>query len=440
MEEQFLDHIRRARLADPSQRILLAVSGGLDSMVMLHLFQAAGFQIGVAHVNFQLRGAESDGDEALVKDTCARLGIACFATCVETRAYAGAQQLSVQVAARELRYAWFKTVMEREHFSLLATAHHLNDRLETVLLNLARGSSLKGIPMRNGNIIRPLLPFSRQQLEDYARTRQLAWREDRSNAGDDYPRNYIRHHVVPLLRELNPRLEHGFARVIERLDATRELAAREAQRLQAKYVSTTGDRTSIQKLFAQAVDHPVPLLWQWISACGFNYDQAADIVAALPGESGRTFLSATHLLAVDRQDLVITPLAPMPAPVSIAAPGTQVVMGAWQLQVTHQAVPEVQADAYVAWLDAARLAFPLTWRPWREGDFFYPLGMEHRKKVSDFLIDRKVSVADKQLVTVVESGGEIVWVAGHRIDNRFKITASTREVVRLEVARRALRS
>jgi len=429
MEEQFLDHIRQAGLIAPHQRVLLAVSGGLDSMVMLHLFHRGGFQIGVAHVNFQLRGAESDGDEALVKNVCARLAIPCHTTRFATAAYADAHQLSTQVAARELRYAWFKEVMQREDFPLLATAHHLNDRLETVLLNLTRGSSLKSIPERNGAVIRPLLPFSRQQLEAYAAENNLAWRDDSSNAGDDYPRNFIRHHVVPLLRQLNPSLEQSFGRIAERLNATRELAARHVEELRKRYVSAVADRVTVDKAFAQTVTHAVPLLWELIRGYGFNYDQAAQIMAALEGEPGRTFHAPGYTLAVDRTQLIIVPRVAMPDAVTIAAPGTQAVLGGWQLSASHPAMPQVLPDPRAAWLDASSLKFPLTWRRWRDGDFFYPLGMNHRKKVSDFLIDRKISVADKATVTVLESAGDIAWVVGHRIDNRFKITPQTQQAV-----------
>jgi tRNA(Ile)-lysidine synthase len=442
MEEQFLNHIRASRLADPAQKILLAVSGGLDSMVMLHFFHRTGFKVGVAHVNFQLRGAESDGDEALVRDTCGRLGIPCFTTRFDTANYAETNKLSIQVAARELRYTWFRELMPREEYPLLATAHHLNDGLETVLLNLARGSSLKSIPARNGSIIRPLLPFSRQQLEAYAVQQQIRWRDDSSNATDDYSRNFIRHHVVPLLQQLNPALEEGFGRVMERLTATRELADRQVEALRQRYVSAAGNRITIDKAFAAELAQPVPLLWEFIRPIGFNYDQAGSIIAVLNGEPGRIFHTTAYTLVVDRTHLIITPRQLTPDPITIAEHHVQAQLGNRQLTITHHTGPwtvdrapwtDTPQDPNVAWLDASQLAFPLTWRSWREGDFFYPLGMEQRKKVSDFLINRKVSVADKPMVTVFESGGYIVWVVGHRIDNRFKITAETRVVLRLEV-------
>jgi tRNA(Ile)-lysidine synthase len=433
MEKQFLDHIRQTRLAEPHQKILLAVSGGLDSMVMLQLFHRTGFKTGVAHVNFQLRGAESDGDEALVRHTSEQLGIPFYSTRFQTAVYAEAHKLSTQVAARELRYAWFKEVMLREDFPLLATAHHLNDQLETVLLNLTRGTILKSIPQRNGHVIRPLLPFSRHQLESYAAENKLPWRDDSSNATDDYPRNFIRHHVVPLLRELNPSLEQSFSRAAERLQSTRELAERQVEELRQRYVSVTGERIVIEKTFAEAVAHPVPLLWEFIRAYGFNYDQAAGILAALNGESGRTFQAPAYTLAVDRAQLILMPGLTGPDAVMLPEPGARATLGGWQLTTAQGATAPWTVDRgpWTALLDATQLAFPLTWRRWREGDFFYPLGMKHRKKVSDFLIDRKVSVADKAMVTVLESAGDIVWVVGHRIDNRFRITPHTQTALRL---------
>src|SRR5688500_3351024 len=220
MLEQFLNHITRFRLCEKSDRILVAISGGVDSMTMLHLFQQAGYQFSVAHCNFQLRGKESDDDEIFVKDVCQQLQIPVYTRRFETESFAWEQGLSIQMAARDLRYAWFNELMNLHDYQLLATGHHLDDSMETILLNITKGSStegLAGIPVKNGKIIRPLLFASRAQVEKYAGEIDIRWREDKSNLTDDYQRNFIRHHIIPKLKELNPSLETTWQHGIEKI-------------------------------------------------------------------------------------------------------------------------------------------------------------------------------------------------------------------------------
>jgi tRNA(Ile)-lysidine synthase len=431
MKEQFLRHIEQSGLCKQSDRILLAVSGGLDSMVMLHLFHSTGFKPAIAHVNFKLRATESDGDELLVKQVGEQLNLSVNTTSFDTLAYAKENSVSVQVAARELRYLWFDKLMEKEHYTHLATAHHLNDNIETVLMNFVRGTRLKGIPEKNNKIIRPLLSFSRRQLEEYASENSIRYRTDSSNATDAYARNFVRHHITPLMQQLNSNFEEGFKRTLERLESSAELAGERLKQIKKQFLSHEGSRVVIQKSFGAETKFPAEILFEIIKDYGFNYDQSSDIVRALDATSGKRFLSEGYQLVVDRDTLQITPHEKFWDDVAIKAGDQDVKMGPWQMTIEEPMMIHVEADPFVAWLDLDRITFPLTWRLWKDGDYFYPLGMEHKKKVSDFLIDRKLSLGDKSFVTVLESQGQIVWIPGYRIDNRYKITSGSRKALRL---------
>jgi tRNA(Ile)-lysidine synthase len=431
MKEQFLGHLKQSQLCDETNHILLAVSGGMDSMVMLHLFHALKFRIGVAHCNFSLRGEESDGDEKLVKEVCERLGIPFFVKRFQTSEYAVQNDLSIQMAARELRYSWFDEVMLGDNFEYIATAHHLNDNVETVLMHFIRGTSLKGIPSKNRSRIRPLLPFTKQEIEKYACENNLQWREDSSNSTDDYTRNFIRHNITPLILKLNPGFEEGFQRTIKEIEALRALAESQIDHLKKKFLAESKDRIVIQKSFAGLFTEPAVVLWQIIRDYGFNFDQATEAISILDGTPGKRFLSPGFQMVIDRDTLIITPHQKFWDKVVINESKESTVLGAWEMIIERPLKIEIEPDKLTAWLDASLVKFPLTWRLWREGDHFFPLGMNHRKKISDFLIDNKLSLPDKDHITVLESDGEIVWVVGYRIDNRFKVTERTSQALKL---------
>jgi tRNA(Ile)-lysidine synthase len=430
--EQFLNHIKRHGLCEPADRVLLAVSGGIDSMVMLHLFQQAGFTIAVAHCNFQLRGDDANGDEAFVSATAQQFHIPCFVNRFETAQYAEITKLSIQMAARELRYAWFEELMEKYRFNVLATAHHLNDSLETVLLNWVHGASLEGftgIPVKHDGVIRPLLFATREQIEQYAKEHNLTWRDDVSNQTDDYQRNFIRHQVIPVLKEINPSLEstvqRGFAKSLAEVNWMQE----GFDDWKRKYTTTAHDKVTILKEYFTGLPHEASVLWKFIKTFGFNYDTCVDVMRSLSGQPGKRFFSSTHQLVIDRELLLITPHSIALHDITIGADQSEAQLGAWRMEISRSTTFQKSAAPNQATLDVAHINFPLTWRTWKAGDAFYPLGMRNRKKVSDFLIDLKLSRTDKESVTVLESQGEIIWVAGYRIDNRFKITDHTREVV-----------
>lgn len=431
MLKQFNDHIARHRLCKATDKILLAVSGGLDSMVMLNLFHQAGYSIAVVHCNFQLRGEESDLDEAFVIGRCEHLQIPCYVKRFDTNNYAWENSLSIQIAARDLRYVWFDEILIKYKLDRLATAHHLNDSFETVLLNLCRGTGIEGlagIPLENKSTIRPMLFATREEIESFAKVEKIVWREDSSNFTDDYLRNFLRHQIVPKLKEINPSLEHTFFSTLEKVRGGVELMNAAQRNLEENFFSREEGKILIRKETFQSFQYPASVLWEMIKQFGFNVEQCEEITQSIYGQSGKKFLTPSHQLIIDRESLIIAVVQNTWEQTEIKEGQMQSSLGPWKLEMktSEPIIRSAQAEAV---LDLEQLHFPLRWRKWKAGDWFCPLGMEHHKKISDFLIDQKVSVADKDTVTVLESNGEIVWLAGHRVDNRFKITPQTKRAV-----------
>lgn len=436
MLEQFLNHIKRHSLCTASNPVLLAVSGGLDSMVMLHLFKRAHYPVTVAHCNFQLRGMEAELDEQFVSDACQSLGVSFFSKKFATKEYARENRLSTQVAARELRYAWFAELLNSQKLDYLATAHHVNDSLETVLLKWIHGSSLEsfaGIPVKNGKVIRPLLFATRSQLSEYASEHGIMWRSDSSNDSDDYQRNFIRNQVIPKLREINPALESTFQHGLKKITGELEFLKNQLEHWKHDHVHEKSGQVLIDKAALLNASFSDSLLWRVVREYGFNIDQCHDMMEALEKQSGKKFIGTSHLLTLDRDHIIISPYDDAYEAVTIREKNESVVRGAWEITLSRPKSTEISTNPIVASLDADKVKFPITWRYWQQGDSFYPLGMENRKKLSDFLIDRKIPLADKNGISVLESEGEIIWVVGHRIDNRYKITPETKTVISFSV-------
>ncbi|MBX2971237.1 MAG: tRNA lysidine(34) synthetase TilS [Cyclobacteriaceae bacterium] len=440
MLEQFLNHIDRHKLCSQQDRVLLAVSGGLDSMVMLDLFVNAGFNIGLAHCNFQLRGNDSDEDERFVREKAEALRVPFFTTRFKTKSFADEQGISIQMAARELRYAWFDEIMDQGRFTKLATAHHINDAIETSLLNWTKGNLFtSGIPVKNNRVIRPLLFATRAELEQYASQHGILWREDVSNATTDYERNFIRHRVLPLLKEINPSLEQTILRGWTKQAGSIELAEENFNQWKNEFITHKGHNLVIPKRAFNEYTNKASLLWHLIQHLGFHFDVCEQIVEALNGQPGKKFEGGGYELIVDRDALILSGTVSHWGYVKIQKDHHQIQLGSWNLKLERISLEEARnqlvkkMNKNVALLDADAVSFPLVWRQWQAGDAFLPLGMSQQKKVSDLLIDEKVNRADKNRVTVLLAGGEIVWVVGHRIDNRFKITDKTRHVLRLTV-------
>lgn len=421
MLKQLIAFIRKHNLFTEDERILLAISGGLDSMVMLSLFLQSGFKIAVAHANFKLRGEESEGDELFVKTVCEANGILFFTTSFDTNNYAEARKISIQMAARELRYQWFRQLMKQHGFSKVATAHHADDQSETIFLNMVKGEGLNGLtgmPLNKRNVIRPMMFATKENLEHLARNTHLKWREDSTNKEDNYQRNFIRHQVFPRIHKVNPNLNESLLRTSVKAKGEMMILKFGIDAIKQTYFSTDRDgRISISKKLME--DFPEPAVgWRLLEEFGFSLDQAEHIFS-INHQSGKIFLSPTHRLVVDREVLIVEPIvAPTHEQVEISGEG-KFKLGHTELEcriTTGQFSP----DKNEAWLNCDKLKFPLTWRTWREGDRFMPLGMTGFKKVSDFLIDEKLSLPEKERVTVIESQGEIVWVVGMRIDDRVK--------------------
>jgi len=428
VKQSFLAEIKQRKLCDSKNKILLAVSGGIDSMAMLHLFQECGFNIGVAHANFKLRGDESMGDEKFVEEICKKNFIPFYTRRFETESYAKENHLSIQMAARELRYQWFNDLSIELGFDHVATAHHLNDSIETILLNLVRGSGLEGfdgIASKNGNIIRPMLFATRELIENYAKEKKIQWREDRSNTTDDYSRNFIRHQVYPLLKELNPSLENTFNDSIDKISGSVELMETGIEQWRGKFEMKKGDQIHLNKKGFESFESPESVLWNLIKSFGFHFDQCCQIITALHGQSGKLFTSLQFKLVVDRDHLIISKNQTELTDTLIESDETEALLGNFKMKIEKKEKFNFKDDPSVAYLDASKLKFPLRWRKWKSGDYFHPLGMNHKKKLSDFLIDQKISVVDKENITVLESENEIVWVVGQRIDERYKVIDST---------------
>lgn len=432
MLETLKQYIEQKKLIAPDDQILVAVSGGLDSMVLLHLLYTAGYKLGVAHCNFQLRGAESDGDEHFVKQYCARLGIPFFCTRFDTNNYATEHKLSIQMAARDLRYAWFNELLKKQGFAKLATAHHFSDSIETVLLNWAKGGgteSLRGIAPQRGNIIRPLLFATREQINQYAADNEITWREDISNQTDDYQRNFIRHQVIPQLKRINVSLENTLLASSWKIDS--ELAFLDKQYAAWKAANCEEVNGTLRIAKKVLTDHTIAasLLWRSVRELNLSFEMCEEVIQSLHAQSGKQFFSSTHRLVIDRDFLIITVITNHLPEVMIEYGQTEVTMGKRRLKIAYDVPVKPVLDSHVAVLDFEKTKFPLCWRTWKAGDYFHPLGMEQPKKLSDFLIDNKISLAEKDEVTVLESNGEIVWVVGYRIDNRFKLTTDTQKAI-----------
>ncbi len=438
MLSRFKDYIRQHDLAGPEDRILLAVSGGVDSMVMLHLFREAGYTVGVAHGNFGLRGTESDGEEMFVSEFCAKHRIPFFSRRFDTKNYAERHGVSLQMAARELRYRWFDELMVEGRYHWLATAHHLNDNLETVLLRWSHGSGLdqlKGIPRKNERIIRPLLFAGRQEIVAFAKQSGIAWREDSSNLATHYQRNFIRHEIVPKLKEINPSLESTFQQTLEKLEGAASLMRRSLEQLKDSMTRQEGKILYIDKSLLLLLQHASFVCYEWLKPIGFEFDRCKQLVeSAVSGQVGARFFSLSHTAVVDREHIIISPRSTEEyQDVLVEEWQDKAALGPWVMHFHVENVNRISTEPSLATVDCAKVKFPLLWRRWKAGDSFRPLGMNKTKKISDFLIDEQIPLTEKERVTVVTSGSDIIWLAGFRVDERYKVTADTRTVLTMRL-------
>lgn len=429
-------------------RSILALSGGLDSMVLCELLLESKIDFSVAHCNFQLRGQDSDDDQRFVEDSARSRSLEVRTKKFETKDFARERRLSVQVAARELRYNWFDELLDKTPADYLITAHHADDNLETFLINLSRGTGLKGltgIPERNGRIRRPLLPFQRESIEAYAREKKIAWREDRSNMQNKYLRNRIRNELVPLMKETIPNLSTGFSSTLDHLKESQFILDDRLGEIWKENSRIKGDLVEIDIAGIQSLGHPKAYLYGLFSEFGFT--QWDDIEELLIAQSGKMVFSPTHRLLKGRQHLLLQRIDALPD-----AEQSQIIhkgqlsaeLNSGTLLLEFKTMPkggtlqketkkeESSKASCSASFDADKLKFPLTVRKWQKGDYFYPKGMRGRKKLSKFFKDEKLSIPEKENIWLLCAENEVAWVVGLRSDERFKVTDETKSVLHVE--------
>jgi len=447
MLDQVHDYIQEHALFDPAtDTVLVAVSGGLDSVVLLDVLHRLGVRLAVAHCHFGLRGEEADDDEQFVRKLAKQYEVPFHAEFFQTKAFAEREGISTQMAARLLRYQWFEQVRQQHGYAVVATAHHRRDQAETMLLNLTHGTGLAGlhgIQAKNGYIVRPLLGLGRDDLYDYLVENRLIWREDASNDSPVYQRNRLRLEVLPVLRDINPNLDNTLAATAERVGGAEEIVRRyvadtAAQARRDAPEPPAGDSQAVYFNIAtlQNTAATALVLHELLRPFGFSWAVSKEIVASFSGLSGKQFDSPTHRLVKDRTQLVITSrrLAQY-GTFQLAQGQGDLLADGLRLRATEHpgAGYEVPRSRSTAALDADKLQFPLTLRRWREGDWFMPLGMRGKKHLSDFLIDQKVPLNLKDDVRVLTSAdGKICWVVGFRVDDRFKVTDETERVLAVQ--------
>ncbi|MGK6352173.1 tRNA lysidine(34) synthetase TilS [Parapedobacter sp. DT-150] len=437
VQERFIQYLQEQALCQPGERILLAVSGGKDSVLMTHLFAGAGYAIGIAHCNFGLRGEASDGDEALVTRLAGAMDVPCYVTAFDTEEYAREHGISIQMAARELRYAWLETIRATQGYDHIAVGQHRNDHVETLLLNLVRGTGLgglRGIQPKRDHIIRPLLFLDAEEVQAYVQEQGLAYRDDASNFSTKYARNKIRLEVIPKLKELNPGLERTIAESMARFaDAYTVLQA---------YIDELRGRLLVQRVPGEwhlpiaelMVLHPRQFMfYELLRPFGFTEAVVGDLARTLPGTPGKYFTSPSHVLHIDRKELVLTSLETEDhSEAIIENAGDSVRWGTYRFESGWSTDTIISKVPHAVQLDADKVTFPIRIRAWQEGDAFRPLGMKGTKKLSDFFVSLKIPIYWKHAVPVVVDGhGDILWVAPFRMDDRYKITDETKKVVTL---------
>ena len=437
MENLFLSHLKKNFPSISVSKLIIAVSGGVDSIVLFHLCLKLKLNFFVAHCNFKLREKESDLDEKFVRDLAIKHNIKFYTKSFNTKKLSSNYNKSIQMAARELRYSWFEELSKELNVKHILTAHHLDDSLETFLINLSRGSGidgLLGIPRVNDTVYRPLLIFKKDEILSYAKENEISWREDSSNRKQDYLRNQIRIEVLPKLKEINPNLLDNFSKSIDRLQQSKSIIKDKIDDF-IKNVSFTRDEKiyfEINKI--KKVTNIDAYLYELLKR--YNFTQWDDIRGLLDSQSGKQIISNTHKLLKDREHLILVKNSEVEnktALINKSSKEVAVSLGKIKLSIAKKISKE---DSDVIYLDSAKLNFPLKVRNLLSGDYFYPFGMNGKKKVSKYLKDKKISIYDKDKVLILEtSKNKIIWVVGMRLDDRFSVTDNTKEITKIELIR-----
>jgi len=437
MYQRFLDFIEAHELVHFGDRILIGVSGGVDSMVMAHLFLKAGFRFAVAHCNFQLRGKESDGDEEFVQSFAEDHDLAFYKKNFDTESFANNNRLSVQMAARKLRYQWFKELKTGYNYDTVAMGHNKNDLVETFFINIARGTGLKGITgikPRNDYIIRPVLFATREEILNFSREYEIDYREDSSNLTVKYSRNKIRHHIIPGFQQINPRFLETVRENIERFQDAYTIYMRAVEEKKSELTFREGSDlyVNIEKLLT--LPEKSTYLFEILKPYHFSKEIVHEVIDQLDAEPGKEFFSQTHMLVKDRDYLIVTARE--------AGDSSRYYIDEWvdhveePIRLKFNLIDDVQkykipGDPHVISIDYHKVQFPIMLRKWKSGDYFKPFGFDHYKKLSDFFVDRKYSLLDKERAWILASGEKIIWVVGDRPDDRFRIEPGTQRILQI---------
>lgn len=440
MLEKFESFVSDNNLFSKDDRILIALSGGVDSVVLSHLMCRANYKIGLAHCNFHLRDEESNRDEAFVRRWAKENNIPLFVKEFDTYQYMKENKLSLEMAARDLRYNWFNSLLESEGFTCLCTAHHLDDSIETFFINLLRGTGiagLHGIKVKNDKIVRPLLFATREEILSYAKQNNISYVEDSTNSETKFTRNKIRHNLFPVLREINPNFEFALKKDIEYLNDTEFIFRREIEKTKKEIIETEQEVIKINISKLKQLNPMKIYLYEILSEYGFNETNINDILSCLDEISGKQFFSKTHRLVKDRQYIFIDVI-------KNNTTNDFFLIDNCQSSLIHPLKMQIELlrdlkfiniskDKNIAMLDADLLKFPLILRKWRQGDSFVPFGMKKEKKLSDYFTSNKYSLLDKENQWILCSEEKIVWLIGERIDDRFRISNKTKNILKIEV-------
>ena len=438
MFDSFIKFIEERQLFEQHQKILLAISGGIDSMVLLYLFEKSGYEYGIAHCNFNLRGEESNEDEHFVRQQVLIHGVPAFFQSFETEEYARLNGISIEMAARELRYRYFEKIRSENHYDYIATAHHLDDLIETFFLNLSRKTGIKGltgIKEKSGRVIRPLLFAGRKDIEEFARKNFICFREDSTNSEVVYQRNFLRHKILPLFQEMIPSFNKNILASVENL--------KDAEMVYSGFIKDEKEKVVLEKKQNAVINieqllntqFPKVLLFEILTGFGFNTAVIDEVFESLNSDSGKQFFSKSYRIVKDRKQLFITLNENDDERIYYIENNDIELLEPLNLVLEKHKAENfiISAESNVACLDYDELEFPLLIRKWRQGDYFQPLGMTGYKKVSDFFINEKIPLHEKESTWFLCSGKKIVWIIGHRIDNRFKVNRETKTVLKVEL-------
>ena len=450
MISRFKNHIQKSFPSLKGKKLLVASSGGIDSMVLVNLLFKLEYDITIAHCNFHLRGKESDLDEEFVITAAKKLKVPYHTISFDTKEYAKQNNISIQMAARDLRYDWFENLLQKSDLDYLLTAHHADDNLETFLINLSRGTGLEGltgIPAINNKTIRPLLPFSRKEIEQYAKENKIIWREDQSNKETKYLRNKLRHDIIPLLKEFNPSFLESFDKTIDHLKGSEQIVNDRIEELRKVIEVKEKENSKFKIKDLKLLKNPKAYLFELLKEYGFTEWQ--DVFSLLDAQTGKQIFSKKHRLLRDRDFLILSPLSIDKNLIkryeiedsisnfiinnSHDRKGT-LLLNFQQFRSDEIDFLEIKKqDPNTVFIDKDLLNFPLIVRNWDDGDYFCPFGLQGRKKLSKYFKDEKLSLIDKENIWLLCSENTIIWVIGKRLDNRFKITDKTNNILKITI-------